>query len=436
MTIGRRAGAACTALAGLAALSLGATATAAVGGPAGGPPQRHSAAAGAAVGKGKASGWSKLTSGAGISSPTSIGLARFEGSVEAVWTAVGDSSSSIQTRSVDDSGQPAGAVHTVVSGWLDLNNFPAVYEFDGVHVVAFSGLKSTDGSDPYSQGYEYLASSQDGASWTVGAGALSGDTGAYGSYGSDAINAHGTQTLVYTKSSASAVSYHAGTSETIPETPYTDPRTSDTGGSAYFAGIGYDDNSGETWTVWASNSGKKGTDGVSAQRIEPSRGNRVHAPKSTKKVHGGYASNAALQQRIQVASPTTGGVYAAYPVGYPTSKKVALWQLGSGHALVVKAGGDAARVDAAGGNSGSLWLTWWDNGAKTIAVAHTNGNGTAIATRCTVALPPHTDTVSDIEGEGVGNKLSLFVVAGSSTASSAQIYSQLVGCSGGQKHHG
>lgn len=434
MTIGRRAAGVSTALAALTVLSLGAAMTAAAGGPS----HLDAAVSGTSAtphGKDKP-GWSALSSGKGVSAQTSIGLSRFEGTVEAVWTAAGDSSSSIKTRSVDDSGEPTGPISTVVSGWDTLNNFPAVYEFDGVHVVAFSGLRSTDASNPYSQGYEYLASSQDGASWTLGDGALSGDTGAYGSYGSDAINAHGTQTVVYTKSSASVVSYHAGASETIPDTPATDPTTADTGGTAYFAGVGYDDNSGETWTVWASNSGKKGTDGVSAQQIEPTRGPRSHAPKSTTKVHGGYASNAALQQRIQVASPTTGGVYAAYPVGYPTSKHVALWQLGSAHALMVKAGGDAERVDAVGGSGGSLWLSWWDNGAKQIQVAHTNPNGMAIAATCTVSLPRHTDTISDIEGEGIGSKLVLFVVAGSSASSTAQIYSQLIGCSGGQKNHG
>jgi hypothetical protein len=170
--------------------------------------------------------------------------------------------------------------------------------------------------------------------------------------------------------------------------------------------------------------------------ISPAVGSPEQAPQSASKAKGAAKSLAFLEQRMQVASPPDGGVFVGYPVGYPNANSVALWQLGSGHVLVTNSGGNAAVVDAAPGNGATLWLIWWDKGSNALGLVHSTADGIDIGRECEVALPLKTNSVWDIEGQGVGKKVDLFINDSKTSSSTPQIYDQVVGCPKPHKHHG
>lgn len=365
--------------------------------------------------------WTQLSTGT-IDIIQNIGLARFGSSIQAAWVRNNsDGSQTLDTRIVGSDGSPTSSLIAAQSSWGTLNEYPAVLANGAQRVIAFSGIQDTNSANPYSQGYEYYLTSPDGTTWTLSQGALSQDSTAYGSYGTDAVDAGGTPVVGYTSASASAISYHSGFLDAIPSTPGTDPTTTPAAHCCtYQTGLGYDATSGQTWAVWYSNSGDISTNGVLAQQIEPSLGTQVQAPGSN--IHSGTGNDSISPiQRFVTADRVGGGVYTGYFVGYPTATKVALWKLGSPAALTRSAGGSAQAVGAAAGPTGRLWLYWWDGGTDTIDVVRTNPAATRFGAVCHVTTPNKTEDVWDLVGNASEGPLQLFTLAGA-----PQVYDTVV----------
>ncbi|MGN6475481.1 MAG: hypothetical protein ACTHK4_17805 [Mycobacteriales bacterium] len=368
------------------------------------------------------SGWTQLSSGT-IDIIQNVGLARFGSSIQAAWVQnLSDGNQTLDTRTVGSDGAPTSSLIAAQSEWGTLNEFPAVFGNGGQRVIAFSGIQDTNSSNPYSQGYEYYLTSADGTTWELADATLSQDDNAYGSYGTDAVDGGGTPVTGFTSASAGAVSYHSGFVTPIPSASTADATTTPDKCCAYYTGLGHDATSGQTWAVWYSNSGDATTNGVLAQRIEPSLGPQVQAPGSNV-ISNGSSNSLAPIQRYVTADRVGGGVYAGYFVGYPTATKVALWKLGSATALMRSAGGSAQAVGAAAGPSGRLWLYWWDGGTATIHAVRTNPASTRFGAVCSVTTPNKTEGVWDLVGNGDKGPLQLFSIAGEPNA---QVYDTVV----------
>jgi len=365
----------------------------------------------------------QLSSRRGVSNIVDPVVHRFGKTLQVVWTQqVSSSATQLKSRVVAAGGSAATGVINVLPGWAALDEFPAILSSGGQRVLVFSGVQDTDSSNPYSQGWNYYATSSDGASWTLANGTVSSSKSAYGSYGSDAVDAAGTVVAAFTAGTANDISFHTGVDALPPVNP--DGQTAaNPKCCAYFTGAGYDGHAGQTWVAWYSNSADASTDGINAEQILPSLGARVHAPQSTTNYSGSISSIAPLQ-RVQVAARSGGGLYTAYGVGYPTQKKVALWKLGAGSATVVNVGREIADPGVAAGPGGRLWLFWWVKGTKTLQAVRTNTAGTRLGRICSVTTPHGTTELWKTAGDGANGVLDLVVNAG--TGSSEQLSSTQV----------
>jgi hypothetical protein len=361
--------------------------------------------------------WVQLSSG-GIGLIDEPAVHRFGPDLQVVWTQ--NHESQLQTRLVNANGAPSTA--STVLTWSTLDEFPAVISNGSQRVIAFSGIQDTNTSNLYSTGYGYYATSPDGITWTLANGTLGSSKSAYGSYGSDAVDAGGTPIAVFTSGTSNDITAHKGFDALPPlttdQTTAANPKC-----CAYYAGVGYDATNGNTWTAWYSNSGLAATDGINAQQLYPSAGAMLHAPSSTS-TFAGTIQSVAPQQRTQVAARAGGGLYTAYGIGYPTQTKVALWKLGGGAPLVVNAGHSIAVPGVAAATDGRLWLYWWNKSTSSLQAARTNTSGSVLGATCTVATPGKTTSVWSMTGDGSNGLLDLIVNAGDS--SKDQIYATQV----------
>ena len=247
--------------------------------------------------------WTLLSSGP-LHTSTSIAVARFGADLQVVWTQDVGAEQGLYTRIVSGGGTPrTAAIPVLTSAWQTINDFPAVIPYAGGRLITFSGLRTTDITDPYTGGYQYYLTSPDGQSWTLADGALSASNHAYGSYGTDATVVAGQPVVAYTAATASRISYHQGIITPIPDEPADDPTTGDTGNDAYDTGVATDVPGAQTWAVWYSNAGGRTTEGVQAQRILPSLGPIYQGPGSAVN-SGGTWSSVAVNERIEVAART------------------------------------------------------------------------------------------------------------------------------------
>ena len=372
--------------------------------------------------------WVQLSSGSGIGNIANPDVTRFGSALQVVWTQQSGSNEVLHTRILASNGSAASGDIAVVSGWATLNEFPSIIPNGSQRVIVFAGQRSVAASDPYSQGAMYYATSSDGLTWTLSTGSLSSSKQATTSYGTDAADAAGTPVVAFIPTSQDYVSYHIGFDSNNPSTT-PDSATSNTGPFAYYAGIGYDAKAGQAWTAWYSNSGKSGTDGIDAQRIYPSLGSLLHAPRSTV-VSGSSGSSVDAGQRVQVAARVGGGLFTAYKVGYPSPKRVAFWRLGASTALLISTPSDVGAIGVAPGPGGRMWIFWRQMYGSTMHAVRTNKAATRVGKVCTFRSPHGSSDVWKTAGNGSNGRLDL--VASATVNGNIQMYStQVLPCLSG-----
>lgn len=371
------------------------------------PPVADAASSGPGV-------WVQLSSGSGVGNIVVPSVHRFGHTLQVLWTQqVSSSAQQLMSRILNPGGSPATGVIGVLPGWASLDEFASVLSNNGQRVIVFSGIQDTNSSNPYSQGWNYYATSGDGVSWTLANGTVSSSKSAYASYGSDAVDAAGTVVAGFTAATASDVSFHTGL-DSMPPANADGTTTPNPQCCAYDTGAGYDASTGQTWLAWYSNSGAAATEGVNAERILPSLGTLVHAPASST-TYAGSPSSIEPEQRVQVAPRAGGGLYAAYGIGYPTQTKVALWRLGSSSPIVVNVRHAIAFPGVATGPGGRLWLFWYLRGTNTLQAVRTNAAATRIGQICSLHTPHSTTSVWKTAGDGANGLLDLVVNAGTGT---------------------
>jgi hypothetical protein len=294
--------------------------------------------------------WTRLTT-THLGNVAEPSLVRFGSKLEVVWTQDDTvDTASIRARAITLAGA-AQSTHTVVSGWSGLVDDPSVILTGGHLLVAFGGARTLDQGEKYDGPLAY-ATSNDGASFALGAGALTHTKDASSDYGMDAIDAAGTPYVSVVAGSSDHVTLHRGFDTSFPAST-ADQATSGTGQYAYSSALARDSHTAQVFAAWYSSG--TGKDGIWAQRVWPSMGGLVKAPGST-------TSHGSLQpdQRVALAARPGGGVWAAYVVGWPMATKIRLWKVGTSTYRDIKAPG-AKEVALTPGLSGRLWVAWNDN---------------------------------------------------------------------------
>ena len=172
------------------------------------------------------------------------------------------------------------------------------------------------------------------------------------------------------------------------------------------------DPSGSLWFAsWSSISST--TNGVRVARVDPATGAMLAGPwtlpGSTTNNEYGSHSFAAMSQRTPMTARTSGGIYAAYPTGYPTANVIRLWRLDaagpSGPRAVTSTSGGEKRTVALTAEATDpyrLWVVWTEtSGGRTVLKARrSNASGTAFGATVTRALPSGSQWLAKLSASG------------------------------------
>jgi hypothetical protein len=324
------------------------------------------AAAPAALAGGPA-GWqrlSNLSSAAGSAQvknydePT---VGRLGANLQVIWpTQVSSSQMAYSTAILDAAGRVVTPSTPIITGWTGLTKDPRLITVAGTQFLAFSGIQTTDSSNPYALGSEYYATSPDGLTWTVGGGSLSQSTSAYADYGNDAVDNASVPVWVGNPGTVNGIRWHSGVSAAIPATE-PDSAFNLSGCCAYHAAAARDNATGSVFAAFSSNSSSPAEQGIQVGQILPTAGAFTQAPGSVV-TRAGAAYSLAADQRVAMVSRPGGGVLVAYKVGYPTTSRIRVWHVGTAQTIDIPGSPGASTVAMAAAPDGEVWVTWIANG--------------------------------------------------------------------------
>lgn len=348
----------------------------------------------AAASAGAPGNWSRVTAPT-LSNTNQVGLARTaDGALHVVWIRKNGTKQDLVHGRISPAGAVVGGATPVVSGWSALADASVLASPSGLQVL-FSGLRSTDTSDPYAGGTVYTATgSAGGGAWTLGPAAAAPSS----AYASDVVAG------TFGKDGG-PVSAWAGTPGTFVHvgvdaaTPNVLVQKACCG---YQTGLATDSSTGDVVLAWFSNA--SGGYGVHTRTVAPALGTDRYLPGSSD-----AARKSAVSPDQQVAA--TGrigapGVYVAYGIGYPTWKALAVWQHPSGKTIRVW-NGTVRHYSIAAGPDGRLWAMWADG--SLLYASRSNPAATLFGAAVTVKPPAGTDIIWKVQGEGSRGPLDLLV---------------------------
>lgn len=178
----------------------------------------------------------------------------------------------------------------------------------------------------------------------------------------------------------------------------------------YNPGFGTDGTSGATWLAYGSVIG--GREGVYAQRLSAA-GAAGAATRLPGSVTGGNTILAAQRTGITGRGHGRPGVYAVYPVGYPSPRSLDLIRLGTSKPVKLASFGGFSEEEAgetvAAGPNGRLWVTWFD-GDGTPAQLFVRASGTtnlSFGKTVKVPLPAGTSVVYKVYTSAQAGRLDV-----------------------------
>jgi hypothetical protein len=361
--------------------------------------------------------WTRLSSG-NVRTQQQPSVHRFGRELQVVWTQPDGQRMAMWTRILGADGKPTGPAERILQ-WQTLIQDPVIFAIGSERVIVFAGERTSDITDPYSNGAEYYMTSTDGRTWTLGNGSLSASANAAGSYGTAAIDYLGAPLVAFTTASATRVTFHHGID---PNSPATQPdgQSADTGHFAYNTALGEDAATSAVWALWYSNSGKRATNGIVAQRLFPTMGSLVNAPSSSMTSHGSSTSTAPDQDlpAVSRSAHSGGGVYTAYAT--PKADAITVWRVGARRpAFTIKATFEVGQVSLAAGSGGRLWI-FWRNGTGDLQATRTNKTATRVGAIRDIA-PPRGTTVYRTAGDGSRGPLDVVSLMAAATGAMESI---------------
>jgi hypothetical protein len=301
--------------------------------------------------------------------------------IHVIWSRYDDDVRSVRTRLLTSKGAIASPTRAVVTNWLAVIGDPKLVKVGSDLIAVFAGIRSSAAGDPY-VGPAVHASSIDGLDWTLEPGTLSQTTAAGNAQSIDVVNAAG-EPLFAMGGFGEHMIMHRGVSD---ESPASEPDffTSDTGCCPTTSvALANDTKRDQVWGAWfAPGATEADETGVFAQKVWPRPNGTLYQAPGT--ARGGGAANPGLP--VALASASKNGVWAAYSVGYPTSKLIRVWKVGTNRYVDVKTG-QHVTVALAGGPGGRLWLSWRDLATNTFRATRSNAQVTKFGAVRTIKLP-------------------------------------------------
>jgi hypothetical protein len=261
-------------------------------------------------------------------------------------------------RSISADGA-VGASHTVAQGFNYLGYYPAFVEAGNQLAMNFGAKADGDG---YSNSHMMqVASATNGETWSAPLDTMVSGGAAASPSEMDGTLGTGAAYYVWEGTLCICVQRYTGPVADDEHTNF-----NDIGGNNYDPSIGFDPATGRVWVVYAIT----GTaDGLYAREVNTANGEPLSPstllPGSFDTFEGDRLRTVQTG-RVPMTQRPQGGVFVAYPSGYPSSRRVRLWRLGStGFATIVsmRAIGD---ITITADPNGRLWVVW-ERGGRVFA---------------------------------------------------------------------
>jgi hypothetical protein len=345
-----------------------------------------------------------------------------DGTLHAVWTIPAANNDSLVHDAIAANGS-ASAPDTITGGWAAIEPVPdLVASASGLRVL-FGGIRSTDPNEPNSN-MNTATAPVSGAPWDLFPGTVVKGDSAYGADAGAALLGDGTPLLSF-GGTGTGTFVHRGLDPATPNFPL----QSQLGGCCgYSPDVAVDTKSGAPFVVWYSNA--TGKLGVFAQSLDAGTGTpsgaAVQMPGSTTKFNGNMESSQQLQ-RTPIAARAGGGVYVAYPGGYPTTTQVRLWRIADSKSAVLATSSHDHIASLAAAPDGRLWVFWVERSAKPQVFARrSNKSATKFGPAVKVSPPKGQQSAFKIDGDAQAGRLDLVVLFGNSAGQQAQWHTQIL----------
>ena len=364
-------------------------------------------AACAAASSASAAPWKRVTTPDGASTDQ-VALARTaDGVLHLAWShPTGPNTEDLNHTVISRSGR-IGATSPIQTGWTGFTNAALVVDPSGLRAF-WGGFRSTDSADPQRETNTAL-SPDAGASWALQPGSVvPGGAQSYASNTAATVRPDGTTLQAFAGTLGTWV--HSGLSPATPNHDYQAP----------LGPYGYDpdlatDAAGRTVMAWYSNA--TGHLGVHAQDVNPDG-----SPSGTALTMPGTGNMlVGMLGRTPLAARRGGGLYVAYPTGYPSMDAIRVWRIGASSAPVVgrvKSGSPAVGIAAADG--GRLWVLWTKGfGDPDVLARRSNRGATKWGAVVNAGHPRDAMQAYKLDASAVGGALDVlanFNIGTSSTA--------------------
>ncbi|MEA2493742.1 MAG: hypothetical protein QOJ29_1653 [Thermoleophilaceae bacterium] len=365
--------------------------------------------------------WTQLGE-ANLTNIDQVALARTsDGTLHAVWTIPGANNESLVHEPISAAGVAAG-VNVIQTGWAAISPVPdLVTTADGLRVF-FGGIRTTDANEPNSN-MNTATASPDGGAWSLFSGTTVKGDSAYASDSGAALLPDGTPLLSW-GGTGSGVFVHRGLDPGTPNFPIHEQLG---GCCGYSPDVAVDTKSGAPFVVWYSNA--TGKLGVWAQSLDPSTGAPTGAPANmpgSTTLYNGAPESSQMLQRTPIVARAGGGVYVAYPSGYPTTNQVRLWRIADSKSDVVATSDRGHIASLAAAPDGRLWVFWSEQSSPPqIFARRSNKSATKFGPAIKLIAPPGQQSAYKIDGNAQNGPLDLVVLFGT-VSTQAQWHTQVL----------
>ncbi len=340
--------------------------------------------------------WKRITTPDGASTDQ-VGLARTgDGALHLAWShPTGPNTEDLLHTVIARNGR-LGATSPVQSGWTGFTNAALVVDPGGLRVF-WGGFRSTDSNDPQRETNTAL-SPDGGASWALQPGSVvPGGAQSYASNTAATVRPDGTTLQAFAGTLGTWV--HAGLSPATPNFDYQGP----------IGQYGYDPNlatdaAGRTLMAWYSNA--SGRLGVLAQQAGAD-GSPVGAAVT---MPGTSDMQVGMLGRTPLAARSGGGLYVAYPTGYPASNRIRVWRVGASRTQLLGrvAGSGSPAVAIAAAGDGRLWVLWTKGfGDPDVLARRSNKGATKFGAVVNAGHPRDAAQAYKLDASAVGGALDV-----------------------------
>jgi hypothetical protein len=351
--------------------------------------------------------WKRVTTPDGASTDQ-VGLVRTaDGGLHLAWShPTGPNTEDLLHTAIGRDGR-IGATSPIQSGWTGFTNAALVVDPGGLRAF-WGGFRSTDSTDPQRETNSAL-SPDGGASWALQPGQVVPDGAqSYGSNTAATVRGDGTTLQAFAGTLGTWV--HVGLSPATPNHDYQAP----------LGPYGYDPNlatDGNNNTVMAWYSNASGHLGVQVQLVNPD-GSPAGAPATMPNTSD---MQVGMLGRTPLVAGEGGGMYVAYPTGYPNSNRIRLWRVGATRArLIGRVTRGSPAVAIATGGGGRLWVLWTKGfGDPDVLATRSNPTVTRFGAVVNAGHPKDAAQAYKLDASAVGGALDVlgnFNIGTTSTA--------------------